>query len=115
MKLSHRSLWQLVKVREGKMIYTVVRRSPNKILEVTENKVEIEGKTPVYFKGKRGIFANYHTLIKDGYLIGKSGEDRMMRANIYPPTRYVIIAILQDVLPDETEEVKGGIRGRGSK
>ena len=112
MKLSNNELWKHIKALVGKTVCTITKGIPNKILGVTDNKVKIEGKTPVGFKRERGIFANYDTLIKDGYLIGKSGEDRIMKANIYSPTRYVIMAILHGALPDETERIKGGIKLR---
>jgi len=109
MKLSDNELWEHIKALEGKTVCTKTYKKPNRIIRVTENRVEIEGRTSsVSFKGKAGIFENYHTLIKDGYLIGKSGEDRMMKANLYG--WYVIMAILHEVLPDETQEIRGGIR-----
>lgn len=107
MALSDSELWKHIKALEGKTVYTNTRKIPSKILRVTEYRVEIEGKTPVSFKGKTGIFANYHIFIKDGYLIGESGEDRIMKGNLYG--RYVIMAILLTALPDEIEEIKGGI------
>jgi hypothetical protein len=105
---SDRELWERVKALEGKTLYTITRGIPNKILRVTENRVEIQDKTIVYFNGVRGIFENYDTLIEDGYLIGESGEDSTMKANLRG--RSVIMAILHKVMPDEIEKIKGGIR-----
>ena len=109
MQLSHNELWERVRRLEGKTVYTKTRQIPNKVLRVTKNWVVIEDKGSVSFTSKAGIFEKYHTLIKDGYLIGKSGEDGMMKANFYDG-RYVIMPILHEALPNETEQIKGGIR-----
>jgi hypothetical protein len=108
MKLSDSDLWEYINALEGKTVYTKTRGIPSKVLRVTRNWLVIEDKGSVSFKGKAGIFENYNTLIKDDYLIGKSGEYKMMKANLYG--RYAIMAILHEALSDETEEIKSGIR-----
>ena len=109
MKLSDSDLWEYIKALEGETVYKIPRGKPNTIRQVDEKKVHIQGKNHVGFNGKKtGIFENYNTLIKDDYLIGKSGEYKMMKANLYG--RYAIMAILHEALSDETEEIKSGIR-----
>ena len=104
MAISENELWRRIRGLEGKTVYTCTRRNPNKILRVTDNRVEIEGKSPVSFNGERGIFANYDRLIKDCYLIGGSGKDESIgrtKANL--AGRYVIMPILQRAVPEEIE------------
>ena len=60
MPLSDDELWARVRGLEGKTVYTCTRQNPNKILRVTDNRVEIEGKTPVY---RNRILHNYKILI----------------------------------------------------
>ena len=100
MKLSDSESWERIKALVGKTVYTKTRKIPNKILRVTDARVEIEGRKTEPTRG--AIYRNYETLYIEGRLGG--GKERNLRG------MRVILAILREAVRDEIHVIKGEIR-----
>jgi len=106
--LSDLQFWQRVKNLEGKTVYTLSRKKPNRIVRVTDTYVEIEGRgSRIGFGGERVLYNNYHILHRDGFLI------RSTEGNGRGP--YVIPPIIAEAVPEEVDEGFEGLELRVNK
>ncbi len=68
--LSDNEFKERVKRLEGQIIYTYIQKRPNKIINVTNDKVIIAGrKSHISFYGEYGLLANYRVFHKDRKLV----------------------------------------------
>ncbi len=105
MALSDSELWKHVRKLEGKTVYTIKRRIPNRISNVTDNRVVIKDKSTKPSHAQ--ITSLYHQVHKTGEVISRDA---------WRFTYAVTYAILVEAVPDEIEAVPGkdlGIRLRG--
>lgn len=92
---------------KGRTVFTLTRHRPNKIIDVTDDKVVIEGresKVPIW--GSSGIYENYKILLKEGCLEMRKKD---FTGNAKDWSLYVILAIILKAFPDDFEEGGSGI------
>ena len=118
MLLSDSALWERVRGLEGETVYTLVRRNPNRIIRVTDNRVEIEGRRTGPFR--EDIFCVYQHLHRVGSVTREDlyGEESILGHPYAKKTGRIIVAILARAVPDEIEVIPAserlsGIRLRG--
>lgn len=102
-KLSEVQLWDRVRSLEGRTVFTLVRRKPNKVVKVTDTGVIIDGRRSRITRRK--IATAYKFLWQDHHLqLAKEGEGPFFYA--------VVPAILRSALPEQIEAIPGvlGIR-----
>ena len=108
-KLTNTELWEKVKGLEGEVVHTLVDSNPNKIVEVTANKVVIEGKTYV---SRTKIYEAYQELWENRSL-GSENRSKSYGSDGPPSLRYIIPPIILNALQDQLEHFTW--RGRGGR
>jgi hypothetical protein len=101
MALNDSQLWECIRGLESKIVYTIKRRSPNKILRVTDDRVEIESRATR--PSREDILCVYQYLHMAGRVTQEDlyGEGSILGHPYARKTGRIIMAILAAAVPDE--------------
>jgi len=105
MTLSNEELWERVRRLESRIVYTLKRQEPNRILRVTLDGIEIEGRATR--PSREDVFRVYQHVHRAGRVTREDlyGERSILGHPYAKKTGRVIMAILASAVPDEIEGI----------
>ena len=109
--LTEHELWEKVKGLQGRTIYTIQRRIPNTVSQVTATEVRLlkdTGERRPSTPRRSDIVNTYYYSVRYGRVTGKD-FDKIPESRYWGFVGRAILAILRDAIPEQIEEFHRGL------